>query len=155
MPLQFSYPTSFLRFAHRMINLMKLEDAFWIIVGLVRHYPRVWCVGQSSLLSDTKSNFRYECTVLKAAVEHQHPAVMNKLRSLGLPLETLVYSSVTSLYSDNFHSDILLRIWDLTIFYINTIDAENKQRGAHMLLAPALLIIKKREKEILAAHTVG
>ena len=57
----------------------------------------------------------------------------------------LVYDSVTSFYCDLFHSDTLYRIWDLMIFYLNTMDAVNRTRGIHLILAPALLVIKMRE----------
>jgi hypothetical protein len=41
---QFCYPTGFLKFAHRLINLMSIEEAFWIVIGMVRQYPRLWCL---------------------------------------------------------------------------------------------------------------
>lgn len=63
-----------------------------------------------------------------------------------MSVEMLVYDSVTSFYCDQFHSDTLYRIWDLMIFYLNTTDAANKTRGMHLILAPALLVIKMREK---------
>ena len=77
---QFCYPTGFLKFAHRMLNLMGTEDAFWIVVGLVRHYPRLWCLEESSLLKNTKTCFRFEATVIRAAVDLNHPAVARRLR---------------------------------------------------------------------------
>lgn len=39
------------------------------------------------------------------------------------------------------------------IFYFNTTDASSKRRGIWLLLAPALLIIKEKETEILNAKT--
>jgi hypothetical protein len=102
--------------------MMSVEEAFWLIVGFVGRYPRLWCLDSSSLTGDTKRNFRFEFTVLKAAVELYYPEVDAKLKSLGLPLELLVYDSITSLYSDQFHGDTLYRIWDLMIFYMNASD---------------------------------
>jgi hypothetical protein len=93
------------------------------------------------LIGDSKHNFRFECTVLKSAVELHYPEVTKKLKSFGLPLDLLVYDSVTSLYSDQFHSDTLYRIWDLMIFYLNTNSGTTKRRGIQLLLAPALFII--------------
>lgn len=148
---QFCYPTGFMKFAHRLVNLMSVEEAFWIVVGLVRHYPRLWCLEESSLLGNTKTNFRFEATVVKAAVDTFFPRVAKKLRELGMPVEMLVYDSVTSFYCDQFHSDTLVRIWDMMIFYLNTTDAANKANALHLILAPALLIIKAKEEQILAA----
>lgn len=151
---QFCYPTGFLKFAHRMLNLMDIESAFWIVVGLVRHYPRLWCLEQSALVGDTKSVFRFEHTALKAAIEVNYPEVAKKLYLLGLPLELLVYESLTSLYSDQFHSDTLYRIWDLMIFYMNTNDRTTKRRGVQLILAPALLIISEKADQIVKSQTI-
>ena len=118
-PHQFSYPTGFLRFAHRLICLMPMQEAFWIIVGLIRHYPRLWCSDQSSLIADGRGNFRHEITTLKGAIEFRCPEVAKKLRAIGFPLEILVYDSIVSLYSDLFNAEVLYRIWDLIIFYFN------------------------------------
>ena len=79
-----------------------MEDAFWTLVGLIKKYPRLWCLSESSMLDDGKSNFRYEFTVFKAIVEVKFPEVWQKLYQIGLSVETLVYDSLTSLYSDCF-----------------------------------------------------
>jgi len=41
---QLCYPTGFLKVVHIFINLMSIEDAFWILVGFIRQYPRLWCL---------------------------------------------------------------------------------------------------------------
>lgn len=105
------------------------------------------------MLDDAKSNFRFEFTVLKAILEVNFNPVARKLYQLGLPVESLVYDSMTSLYSDFFHSDTVLRIWDLLIFYFNTSDQSSKRRGIWLLLAPALLIISMKQEQILQAKT--
>jgi hypothetical protein len=33
---QLCYPSGFLKVVHRFVNLMSLEDAFWILVGFIR-----------------------------------------------------------------------------------------------------------------------
>ena len=60
---------------------------------------------------------------------------------------------MTSLYADFFHSDTVLRIWDLLIFYFNTSDQSSKRRGIWLLLAPALLIISMKQEQMLQAKT--
>ena len=49
-----------------------------------------------------------------------------------------------------FHSDIVLRIWDIMFFNFNT---TFKKRGVWLVLAPALLIIAMKQQSILAAHS--
>jgi len=138
---QLCYPTGFLKVVHRFINLMSMEDAFWILIGFIRQYPRLWCLQESAMLDDAKSNFRFELTAFKAILEVNFPKISQKLYQVGFSVEVLVYDSMTSLYSDYFHSDTLLRIWDQMIFYFNTSDQSSKRRAIWLLLAPALLII--------------
>ena len=148
---QFTYSTGFLKVAHRFLNIMpSIEEAFWILVGIIKEYPRLWCLKESSLLDDARSNFRYEMTVMKAILNVNFPQVADKLYELGIPIESLVYDSMTSLYSDYFHSDILLRIWDQMIFNFNT---SQKKRGIWMILAPAMLMIAMNSKKISNART--
>lgn len=150
---QFSYTTGFLKVAHRFLVLMSVEDAFWILVGLIRHYPRLWCNEKSSLVDEGKSNFRFELLCLKSIIHVNYPSVASKLHELGLPIEALVYDSITSLYSDYFFSEALLRIWDMLIFYFNSTQQENKGRAVWLILAPSLLIIGQQRERILKARS--
>jgi hypothetical protein len=52
------------------------------------------------LLDDAKSIFRFEHTVFRAILEANFPEVAQKLYDLGLPIEVLIYESITSLYCD-------------------------------------------------------
>lgn len=56
----------------------------------------------------------------RAILEANFPSVAKKLQELGISVESLVYESITSLYSDFFHSETLFRIWDQIIFYMVT-----------------------------------
>jgi len=102
------------------------------------------------MLDEAKSNFRFELTVIRSIIEVYLPSISQKLYQLGLPAEIFVYDSVSSLYCDFFHSETLLRIWDLMIFYFNT--SEHK-RGIWLLLAPAIMIFKMKQKDILQAQS--
>ena len=152
---QFCYPSGFLKFAQRMLGIMDVEEALWIIVGIVTLYPRLWCLEQSSLIGDTKSNFKFELTIIKAAVELKNPELVQKLNSLGVSIEQLIYDSVTSLYSDMFHSETLYRIWDMLIFYLNASETkENKIWPVQVITAPAIMIFQLRERKFMEAQTV-
>ena len=73
--------------ALRLINLMRVEEAFWIVVGIVNQYPRLWCLAESSMLDDAKSLFRFELTSIRSILEANFPSVSRKLYELGLPIE--------------------------------------------------------------------
>ena len=72
---QFCYPTGFLKVVHRLVNMMSLEDAFWILIGFIRELPRMWCLSNSSLLDDGKSLFRFELSAFKAIVQVHFPVL--------------------------------------------------------------------------------
>lgn len=133
---QFCYSTGFLKFVHRIINIMTLEDAFLIIISMMRQNPRLFCLHNSSMLGDGKSNFRFEMGAFRAILQANFPSVCKKLQDLGISVESLVYDSITSFYSDMFHSETLFRIWDQIIFYMVTdadlplADATETQRKA-------------------------
>jgi hypothetical protein len=130
---------------------MSMEDAFWILTGFIRQYPRLWCLEESSMLDDAKSNYRFELTAIKATIEVVFPSLSQKLYQLGVPAEMLIYDSVSCLYCDYFHSDTLLRIWDLMFFYF--VSAAERKRGIWLLLAPALLILRVKQADIECAKT--
>lgn len=94
-----------------------MEGAFWTLAGLIKQQPRLWGLSESSMLDDAKSNFRHEFTLLRAILAEKFRDVQDKLYQVGLAIETLVYDSMTSLYSDNFESNTLLRIWDQVFLY--------------------------------------
>lgn len=72
---QFCYTTGFLKIVHRLITMMTLEEAFWILVSLVRELPRMWCLKESSMLDDGKSLFRLEFSAFKAIIEVHFPRI--------------------------------------------------------------------------------
>lgn len=96
---------------------MTLEDAFLIIISMIRQQPRLWCINNSSMLDEGKSNFRFEMQAFRACLAANEPSVNKTLLDLGISVESLVYESISSLYCDYFHTDTLFRIWDQIIFY--------------------------------------
>jgi hypothetical protein len=110
---------------HVMQKLLRIcewniEDVFWIIVGLVRLFPRPFSVSESVLYGDTDSVFRYEINAFKALVEHNLPQLFGKLKDFGLSLEFLVKKSIQSFYADYFNSDLVFRLWDKIFFAFST-----------------------------------
>jgi hypothetical protein len=102
------------------------------------------------MLDEAKSNYRFELTAIKSILEVTFPTVTQKLYQIGVPIEMLVYDSVSSLYCDYFHSETLLRIWDLMFFYFATAE---RRRGIWLLLAPAILIIRVKQADLEMAQT--
>lgn len=50
------------------------EDTFWIMVGMIRAFPRLFTV-QNSVLDDTRSLMRFEMLAFKTMLEKNLPRV--------------------------------------------------------------------------------
>ena len=79
------------------------------------------------------------------------PKIHAKLKSIGLPLELLVYKQMSSFYAADFHTEIVHRIWDIIIFFFSSTEKEERKRGLWWLLSPAYLILQEKEEKILAS----
>ena len=93
---------------------------------------------------------RYEMTALKTMVEHCLPEVYSKLKAFGLPIELLTYHSITSFYAADFSTDVVHRLWDITIFFLSSAEVEDRKRGVWWLLSPAFLILQEKSEAICA-----
>lgn len=131
------------------------EDTFWIMVGIIRAFPRPFTVQKSVLEDDTKTYMRYEMIAFKTLLERNLPKVYQKLQELGLSIETLVYRSIESMYSSYFKSDVVFRLWDQIIYNLCLDDKSERKRGLWWLLSPAFIVLRSREKQILAARSAN
>ena len=151
--VSFGYSRGLIQVVQRLLNMANEEDAFWIFNGLVRSLPRLYSTEESSLEGGRLSVMRNEMTIFKAIMKENLPIVSDKLKQLGLPIETLIYEQVTSLYSNFFSSDIVLRLWDLIIFNLTCKDKEERKRAIWYILSPSYLIFKEKRSQIIAALT--
>jgi len=94
---------------------------------------------------------RLELTAFKALLEQNLPKVYQKLTNFGLPIELLIYRSLMSFYSGFFTSELVLRLWDIMVFFFSTVNAEERKRGVWWLITPAIVVLRESQEEILAA----
>jgi hypothetical protein len=135
-----------MRIITRLLSLSSSEeDVFWVLSGLIRNFPRPFCVNNSMMIEDCKSVMRYEIIAFKALVKSRLPAVSEKFNQFGIPLELCVYNSFLSFWADFFPSEHVLRMWDIQFFHFSLKDRSERKRGVWYLLAPAYLILRDRE----------
>lgn len=101
-----------LKIIHRLITIAHEEDAFWILNSMVRQIPRLFSTEASCLEGGRNSVMRNEMTAFKAILRENLPQICDKFKLLGLPVDYIIYDSMTSFYAHFFSSDIVLRIWD-------------------------------------------
>jgi hypothetical protein len=70
--------------------------------GLMRPIPKLFSTDISCLEGGRTSVMRNEMTIFKAILRENLPLICDKLRLFGLPVEYLIYESMSSLYSNYF-----------------------------------------------------
>lgn len=96
---------------------------------------------------------RYEIITLKAIVKQNLPDVYTKLKTIGLPLEQLIYHPIMSLYANYMSTAVVLRLWDLIFFSFSSYESELCKHGRWYIMAPAFIVLQKAQKAILDADT--
>lgn len=59
------------------------------------------------------------------------------------------------MYSSYFKSDVIYRLWDLIIYHLCLDDKKSRRRGYWWLLSPAFIVLRSREKQIIAAKSAN
>jgi hypothetical protein len=157
--LSLCYSQGTLEIIHKIISTsnapqeQKAEEAFWILVGMIRMYPRCFTIKESILTADCSSMMRYEIITFKALVEQNLPEVWHKLKKIGLPIEQIINQPIMSLYANFFSTGCVLRLWDLIFLSFSSHDHEKRKQGLWYIMAPAYLIISEVKEKILKANT--
>ena len=64
-----------------------------------------------------------------------------------------MYKSVMGFYADYFHSEVVLRLWDIIIFNFSSSDKAERKRGLWWLLSPAYYVLREKQQNILKAKS--
>jgi hypothetical protein len=65
-PFGFGYTLGLVRITHRLLQIAKEEEAFWILNAMIRANPRLFSMTESSLEGDRLSLMRTELTIFKS-----------------------------------------------------------------------------------------
>ena len=123
----------------------RAEDVFWILVGMIRNFPKPFSVSHSLLVGESFSVMRNEMIAFKAMIEQFLPNVYHKLKEMGMPIEMIVYKPILSFYATFFSSDVVLSLWDNIFLYFGSSNKFQRKRALWYILSPAFLILKKKE----------
>jgi hypothetical protein len=152
--VSYSYNSGMMNIIQRLITIASEEDSFWLLNGIIKAIPRLFSTDISCLVGGRISAMRNEMTAFKAILKENLPKICDKLRILGLAVEHLIYDSITSFYSHFFSSDVVLRLWDLIIFNMSTDNKVERKRALWHFLAPAYIILREKQEEILKAKSI-
>ena len=82
------------------------------------------------------------------------PAVHAHLEQLGIPVD-VAYDKVASFFADTFHSELVLRLWDLVFLEVSSSTADGRRRTLWVLLGTAYYLFYVNQKELLLARSAS
>jgi hypothetical protein len=162
------YNPGFVKILQRLLSFMEEEDAFWVLIGLVKGMKNVFTYDfkgtgipdqqPSPLLnfevfnafSNRKICFKNEMTIINCLIKLHYPKVFEHLKSLSVPLEWYFYDALSSFYTEIFSSDIILRLWDMIILNLSNSNRNLRKRSLWYILAVPLYMIQTNNDLILS-----
>ena len=137
-----------------MLSLVPEEDAFWMLVGIVKTFNHIHIFDLNETIDEKDRplnyyalthrlfGFKNEMIILKIVVKLHLPEIYKKLKALGLPLEYYFYEHFTSMFAFSFSSDMVLRMWDMIILNLSTNKQENRKRALWYMYGCCLYMLK-------------
>eukprot|EP00347_Sterkiella_histriomuscorum_P017570 403348829 len=156
------YNKGMIAIVQRLLTIMNEEDAFWSLVGIVKAFnnlfifdfkePKEDMINQYQVYSPTISRrvlFKNEMNILTCLIQLHYSQIYEHLKSLSVPIDYYFYDSFTELFTSDFSSDIILRLWDMVVFNLSTNTVDNRKRALWYLLAVPLYMIQANMEGIL------
>lgn len=122
---------------------------------MIRPIPSLFSIDVSCLIGGRLSVMRNEMTIFKAILRENLPNICDKLRIMGLPVESLIYDHIGSFYSNVFQSEVVYRLWDIIIFNMSTKNKIDRKRSLWYIMSPAFLLFRERQEDIMRCTTVS
>jgi hypothetical protein len=96
------YNKGLLAVVQRMLNMMNEEDAFWMLIGIVKGFNHLYTFEHKDPLDESqlahfspfltrRIGLKNEMAILNCIIKIHNPLVYDKLKSLGMPIEWYFY----------------------------------------------------------------
>ena len=129
-------------------------EIFWILIGLsqfIAHFHQ-----QNPLFSDETNYINIFGLVTKLILECHHKDIYNKFISLNIPSEFFFSTHLSTLYTDYFKGDLMMRILDILIFESAYKEKySDKLHYLRILCAIPITLMELSKKQILACESVS
>ena len=135
-------------------NFKKEYFTFWALIGLAKkitHFHQ-----KNPLFSDELNYINIYGLVTKLIMECHQNKIYNKFISLNIPPELFITRHLSSLFTDYFKGNLMMRILDILVFEssMQGLLTDNLQY-LRVLCAIPLTLFEFSEKEILACKSVS
>ena len=152
---KYIYFKGFLSLAQQLYQYFKKEDiVFWILIGLaqnIAHFRQ-----KNPLFSDDLNYINIYGLVTKLIMERHQKKIFDKFLSLNIPPELFISSHLSTLFTDYFKGELMMRILDIIIFESSYQDIySDKMEYLRILCSIPLTLFELNESEILACKSVS
>ena len=127
---------------------------FWLLIGLsqyIDHFHQ-----QNPLFTDKMNYINLYGLICKLILESHQKEIFNKFISLNFPTEFFLAQHLSSLYSDFFNEELMMRIFDILILECSFKNINNdKLQYLRILCAIPITLMELNKKRILACESVS
>ena len=152
---KYVYFIGLLSIIHRLRQYFQ-EDylVFWILIGLSQYMTHFH--QQNPLFTDEMNYINIYGLVSKLILENHQNEIYNKFISLNFPIEFFLSRHLSSLYSDYFGDELMMRIFDIIIFEssFQGLYGDNLQY-LRILCAIPITLFELSKKRILVCKSVS
>ena len=146
------YSINFGFIIQRLLSIYTEDKAFWVFWAIMSKMKDRIGVKESIML-DRKGMFRMMSTCLCSHTKETYPEIHKKCTHVGFSLDFFLYDKMSSLFSNCFASDTLLRLWDLIFLEFSSPSTGDKNKGLGYMVSTCLYIINANREQILLAKT--
>ena len=146
------YSINFGFIIQRLLSIFTEDNAFWVFCAIMSKMKDRIGVDESIML-DRKGMFRMLSACLCSHTKETYPEIHNKCTHVGFSLDFFLYDKMSSLFSNCFASDTLLRLWDLIFLEFSSPTSGDKNKGLGYIISTCLYLINSNREQILLAKT--
>ena len=129
-------------------------EVFWLIVGLSQcldHFHQ-----RDVLFTEEMNYINLYGLVCKLILETHQKEIFNKFISLNFPVEYFFSQHLSTLYTDYFNHELIIRILDILIYESSFKNLNNdKLQGLRVLCAIPITLMQIHKNRILACESVS
>ena len=135
-------------------NFQKEYFTFWVLIGLAKNITHFH--QKNPLFSDELNYINICGLVTKLIMENNLKKIYDKFISLNIPTELFITSHLSTLFTDYFKGELMMRILDIIVFESSGKDLySDNMQYLRILCAIPLTLFEFSEDQILACKSVS
>ena len=135
-------------------NFKKEYFTFWVLIGLAKNITHFH--QKNPLFSDELNYINIFGLVTKLIMERHQKKIFDKFISLNIPPELFLTRHLSTLFTDYFKGELMMRILDIMVFESSMKDLYNdKLQYLRILCSIPLTLFEFSEEQILSCKSVS